>query len=105
MSGACRAAGVGKGACLSLGLSGSASNPIMTILLQVFGVVWEGCMCLFRRNGNFSLKFVSEPCQCQCFSRDCERVVLCFMTELRRRMGGHRITYSEENWRDKDGRT
>lgn len=32
--------------------------------------------------------------------RECERLVLCFMTELRKRMGGgHRITHSEENWR------
>jgi len=32
-------AGVGKGVCLSLGLSSRASDSVMTILLQVLGDV------------------------------------------------------------------
>lgn len=39
-------------------------------------------------------------------ARKCRRADLCFMIELRTRTGGHRLTYSEENWRQAcNGRT
>lgn len=55
--------------------------------LQVGGfLTWSGsCLAISEKKRGASV-------------RKCRRVDFCFMTELRGRTNGHRLTYSEENW-------